>query len=421
MYRIEWIDQLKARRGQPREASRFAYISPVVWSLGLTSFLTDISSEMVNSILPVYLVLHLRLSPMQYGAIDGVYNGFAIVLMSLFAGWLADRSSRQKEVAAAGYGLSAVCKLLLLAAGGAWGWIMLVTGLDRLGKGIRSAPRDALISLNTDRAHLASAFGVHRAMDAAGALIGPLLAFFLLAQLPGAFDVLWIISFVFACLGAAALWLFVPRSDRGAKSPLPIEAPLARKVAVPILSSPKFVALLGCATLLAVATISDGFVYLLLQAKGGTNAGFVPLFYVMTAGAYMLFSIPAGRLADRIGRIPVLVSGYFILMLVYAVLLYAPGHSVAVLVGCLLLFGLYYAATEGVLVALASTILPPERRTVGIAFLATGIGLGKMISSVLFGWFWQVGGETRSILIFTVALLVAGTVTVIWLRRCRFE
>ena len=421
MYRLEWIDQLKARRGQPRAAGGFAHISPVVWSLGLTSLLTDISSEMVNSILPVYLVLHLRLSPMQYGAIDGVYNGFAIVLMSLLAGWLADRAKRQKEVAAAGYGLSAVCKLLLLAAGGAWGWIMIVTGFDRLGKGIRSAPRDSLISLNTDRAWLASAFGVHRAMDAAGALIGPLLAFFLLAQLPGAFDVLWIISFVFACLGVAALWLFVPDSKKTTSVDASAPLPIAARSAASVFSTPKFAALLGCASLLAIVTISDGFIYLLLQQKGGTNAGFIPLFYVMTAGAYMLFSIPVGRLADRIGRVPVLVTGYLMLVLVYAVLLYAPGQSTPVLVGCLILFGLYYAATEGVLVALASTILPAERRTVGIAFLATGIGFGKMISSVLFGWLWQFGGETRSVLIFTVGLVLSGAITFVWLRRCRFD
>ncbi len=421
MYRFDLIDRLMARRGEPAEPGRFAHISPVVWSLGLTSFLTDISSEMVNSILPVYLVLHLRLSPMQYGAIDGIYNGFAIVLMSLFAGWLADRTHRQKEVAAAGYGLSAVCKLLLLAAGGAWGWIMLVTGLDRLGKGLRSAPRDALISLNTQRAYLASAFGVHRAMDAAGALIGPLLAFFLLAQLPGAFDVLWIISFVFAGLGLAALWLFVPRSRPEADSVGAPEVPVTRSTVAPVFATPRFMSLCTCATLLAAVTISDGFIYLLLQAKGGTNAGFVPLFYVMTAGAYMLFSIPVGRVADRIGRVPVLVAGYLMLAAVYAILLYAPASNMSALIGCLALFGLYYAGTEGVLVALASSILPPERRTVGIAFLATGIGLGKMISSVLFGWLWQSSGETNSILIFTVGLVLSGAITVGWLRRSHFE
>src|SRR5262249_31700687 len=185
-------------------------VSPVVWKLGWTSFLTDISSEMVNSVLPVYLVLHLHLSPLQYGAIDGVYNGLAAVLVSLAAGLLADRSKRHKEVALTGYGLSAVCKLALLLAGGVWGWLIAITGIDRIGKGIRTAPRDAIISLNTAPNLMASAFAVHRALDAGGSLLGPLIAFILLAQLPGAFDVLWITSFLFAILGVAALWLYVP-------------------------------------------------------------------------------------------------------------------------------------------------------------------------------------------------------------------
>src|SRR5215510_5280245 len=158
MYRLEWIEKLRST-GLPSTA-QVARVSPVVWKLGLTSFLTDISSEMVNSALPIYLVLHLHLSPLQYGAIDGVYNGLAVVLVSLAAGAIADRTRRHKQVALTGYGLSALCKLLLLAAGGAWGALVAILGLDRLGKGIRTAPRDALISLSTSPSLMASAFAV---------------------------------------------------------------------------------------------------------------------------------------------------------------------------------------------------------------------------------------------------------------------
>jgi len=207
MYRFDWFERRKHRAKAPPSAGQIANVSPVIWRLGMTSFFTDISSEMVYSVLPVYLVLHLHLSPMQYGAIDGVYNGLAVVLVSLTAGWMADRSRRHKEVALTGYGLSAICKLFLLAAGGVWSWLIVVVGLDRIGKGIRSAPRDALISLNTPPHLMASAFAIHRALDAGGALLGPIIAFVLLAQLPGAFDVLWMTSFLFAILGVAALWL----------------------------------------------------------------------------------------------------------------------------------------------------------------------------------------------------------------------
>jgi MFS family permease len=420
MYRLEWIDLLKARQRQPREAGRASNISPVVWSLGLTSMLTDISSEMVNSVLPVYLVLHLRLSPLQYGVIDGLYNGFAVLLVGLLAGWLADRAHRQKEVAAAGYGLSAACKLLLLTAAGAWSGILLAVGLDRVGKGIRTAPRDALISLSTPATYLATAFGVHRAMDAAGALIGPLVAFLLLARLPAAYDVLWIVSFIFGCLGVAALWLLVPSAKT---SPTESQSvlPSPPRLRASWLSDRRFLALAAAASLLALATISDGFIYLLLQRKGSTSTGLVPLFYVMTAGAYMLFAVPVGRLADRIGRIPVLISGYLVLLLLYAVVLYAPSGQTSVLVGCLALLGLYYAATEGVLVTLASAVLPPERRTLGIALLGTGIGASKLVSSVAFGWLWQAQDERISVVVFAAALFLFSASAVILLRRSGIE
>src|SRR5262247_2760208 len=211
MYPLDWVPRRKLGTiGQP-ETAQLRRVSPVVWALGLTSLLTDISSEIVNSVLPVYLVLHLHLSPLQYGAIDGVYNGLAVVLVSLATGVIADRARRHKQVALAGYGLSAFCKLLLLAAGGAWGYLVAIVGLDRIGKGIRTAPRDALISLSTPPKLMATAFAVHRALDAGGALLGPIVAFALLAQLPGAFDVLWLTSFLVAILGVASLWLFVPR------------------------------------------------------------------------------------------------------------------------------------------------------------------------------------------------------------------
>src|SRR5690349_15740483 len=259
MYPLEWIERLKLGKGAAGAGSMA--ISPVVLSLGLTSLLTDISSEMVNSLLPAYVVLHLHLSPLQFGVIDGLYNGFAIALLSLMAGYIADRSARQKEVAVVGYALSGACKLLLLAVGTTYAWILLVVGVDRLGKGIRAAPRDALISLNTPAASYASAFSVHRAMDACGSLLGPIVAFALLAALPGAFDAVWITSFAFAVLGVAALWLFVPKSAPMVAHGLAAALPWAG------LRSRRFIALAACGGLLAMSSISDGFIYLLLQQK----------------------------------------------------------------------------------------------------------------------------------------------------------
>jgi MFS family permease len=410
---LEWIERRKLKAPEIDDANQIGKVSPVVWKLGWTSFLTDISSEMVNSALPVYLVLHLHLSPLQYGAIDGVYNGFAVALVSLAAGLMADRLKRHKEVALAGYGLSSICKLAMLAAGGVWGWLIAIAGLDRLGKGIRTAPRDALISLNTPPNLMARAFAVHRALDAGGALLGPLIAFILLAQMPGGFDVLWVTSFLFAILGVAALWLYVPKpKEELFLQPFWGERSISRRSLSVLFSSPRFVALAGCGLFLAVGTANDGFIYLILLEKGGANSGFLPLYYVATAAFYALFSIPAGVCADRFGRGSIFLGGYAVLGMVYLLLFFMPAAGLPAQVGCLFLLGLYYAGTEGVLMAMASAAIPPDMRASGLAILATAIALGKAGSSLLFGWIWDAYGASSAIVTFgavlTTAMLAAG-------------
>jgi MFS family permease len=413
MYRFDWIEQLKLRAAPP-PSTGLAATSPVIFALGLTSFLTDVSSEMVNSLLPVYLFLHLKLTPFQYGAIDGLYNGLSIALVGLAAGVVADRWQRQKEVALAGYGLSAACKLLLIAAGTVWSSIAAVVAIDRIGKGIRTSARDALISFNASPTAFATAFGVHRAMDSAGALLGPVVAFMLLAEVQNDFASIWSVSFVIACLGVAALWLFVPARDPGRTT----AARAAAATPQPWIE-PRFVALTACATLLALVTVSDAFLYLLLQEKSGTGAGYVPLFYVATAAAYMAFSVPVGRIADRFGRRRVLLGGYVVLGGVYAIVASAANVGWPTQLVCLALLGLYYAATEGILVALASAIVPPGRRASGIAALVSCIGLGKLASSVVFGWMWQTFGTTSVIVAFAAGLTVAVPVAAVWLKGQR--
>lgn len=410
MYRFEWFEQMKLGQGAARvDGATAARVSPVVWGLGFTSLLTDVSAEMVNSTLPVYLVLHLRLNPAQYGLIDGIYNGFAVALLAVFAGWLADRHARQKELALVGYGLSALCKLALLAASG-WAALLWIVGLDRAGKGLRTAPRDALISLNTPAGQYAGAFAVHRALDACGSLLGPIVAFVLLAQLPGAFDALWFTSFVIGLLGLAVLWIFVPRPTRAlaaAQAVAPAPHASTATAAPGRWITRRFLVLTGCGALLALATISDGFIYLLLQRRHPAAVGWFPLFYVATAAAYMLLSVPAGRLADRMGRGRIFLLGYGVLALLYAVLLGTSELGVPALLACLVLLGLFNAGTEGVLMAMASAEVPAARRTTGLALVATAIGLAKLLSSVIFGWLWQGQGATVAVGVFIAAMALA--------------
>lgn len=418
MYAIDWASLLTRSNRGPSAASqaaddgtgsstrarRFPRVSGTVWALGVTSFFTDISSEMVASVLPVYLVLHLGLSPLAFGVIDGVYQG-AAALVRVAAGVLADRWRRHKEIAATGYALSAACRVLILAAGTAWSTIAAVVALDRLGKGIRTAPRDALISQRTPAQSLATAFGVHRAMDAAGAMFGPILAFILLAMVPGGFDLLFVASFSIAVVGLAAILLFVPSSldvDLRVSQPA-----ISLRSATRLLAEPRFRALVIGGFLLGLATISDSFIFLVLQRKLGLGATAFPLLYVGTSLFTSMFSVPCGRLADRAGRRPVLLCGYGLLACVYALLVGFPTGTFMMAALIIGLLGAYYAATEGVLMAMAAAVLPSSHSGSGLAVLATATNISRLVASVAFGWLWTVAGLEPATGISLAALLAA--------------
>jgi MFS family permease len=370
-------------------------ISRNVWFLGLTSLFTDISSEMVASILPAYLVLQLGLSPMVFGTIDGLYQGIGS-LVRWIGGAAADRSRRHKEFAAAGYALSALTRLPLLLVGNAWAAIIALVALDRIGKGFRTAPRDALISLSTRQEQLGTAFGVHRAMDAFGALLGPMVAFAILAASPRAFDLVFVVSFSVAIVGIACIALFVENV------PIPAVSHEQRSFAAPFKQA-AFTRTVAIACVLAVATISDAFVYLLLQRTANFGAQYFPLLAAGTAVAYVALAIPAGWAADRVGRPVVFVAGHAALLGVYA-LLFLSGAGVATTVACVLLLGSYYAMTDGVLAAAASAILPPQIRGNGLALLATGVSVSRLTASVLFGWIWSRYGTAAAVTAFAIAL-----------------
>lgn len=379
---------------------RWSGVGPNVFFLGLTSFLTDISSEMVASILPIYMVFALRLTPLQFGFIDGLYQG-AAAFARLGGGLLADRWRRNREVAATGYGLSAVCKLGLLAVGNAWGLLAGVIALDRIGKGIRTAPRDALISLSSAPTRLGLAFGVHRAFDTAGALLGPLAAFAILATLPHGYDVIFVASFFIAVAGLAALLIFVrnvPATGESATAPRPSFAE-----AFGLLRLRPFRAIVLCGAALGLVTVADSFFYLVLQRRASMPMSSFPLLYVATALTYLLLAIPAGRLGDRVGRGRVFVFGHVLLGCACASLL-MPGSGLVNGLIALALLGAYYACTDGVLMAAASTFLPERLRASGLAILTTATGLARLFASVMFGAVWDGWGIEAALGLFAAGL-----------------
>jgi MFS family permease len=406
MYQIENSGQvIKSRKSLTFARLR---VSRVVLFLGLTSFFTDISSEMITTILPIYLIFSLHLAPIEFGIIDGLYQG-AAALVRIASGILSDRWQRYKEIAIAGYSLSAICKLGFLILGSAWAWIAGIILVDRIGKGIRTSPRDALISLNSPHDELAAAFGVHRALDTAGAMLGPLVAFGLLALTPGAFDTVFVVSFCIALIGLGVLTLFVDQQP--AKQRASHHSSVSLRTAMSLLNDNSFRALVLIGGLLGLTTISDSFVYLSIQQRLDLNVGFFPLLYVITALVYMLLAVPAGWLADRIGRGRVFVGGYALLLAVYTLLL-LPSIGWFELGAYLFLFGAYYSATDGVLMAFASARLPQHLRASGLSLLTTVTSLARLLASVLFGLFWTLWGVETTVRAFLGLLLVALVIAV---------
>jgi MFS family permease len=375
--------------------------------LGMVSLLTDVSAEMVATVLPLYLVFTVGVSPLVLGTIDGTYRG-ASALVQVGSGFVSDRWHRHKDVAGTGYGLSAISKVGLVLAGGAVGPIGALVAIDRVGKGIRTAPRDALISLSSAKDELATSFGVHRAMDSVGAMLGPLVAFGILLAAPARFDAVFVVSTLFAFLGLAVMVLTVkawpnraPRADSERPSP---------KAALGLLGDRRFWPLLAAAGALAIVSVSDAMLYVALQRRIDFEPAVFPLLYVMTAVFFMSLAIPVGQLADRIGRVPVLIAGHALLLPIYLALL-APSLGVMALIGCLLALGAYYAATEGVTTALAGALLPEELQASGIGILTTVVSLGQLASSVLFGALWVAVGLKTALLVFGIALVAALLVT----------
>jgi len=383
-------------------------LSPVILWLGIVSMATDISSESVAAILPLYVTGFLGLSTIAFGFIDGLNQG-ASAIVRIAAGWASDRTGHPKRVAVAGYGLSMLARIGLLFAGGFVSLIGIIAG-DRIGKGIRTAPRDALISAVAQPQYLARSFGVHRMLDNIGAATGPLLAFLILLLIPNGFSTVFVVSLAFAVIGVAALVLVVP----DVTTPRAVKHPKRARPAFTWsqLKDPGLTRLLVTAGLLALLTVGDGFIYLVLQARDSFAVQWFPLLYVGTNVVYLALAVPLGRLADRWGRVRVFLGGHLALLACY-LLAAAPFGGLGATVTCLVLLGLFYAATDGVLAALASRLVSPEKVATGIGAAQTVVALCRMAASAGFGILWFAIGAAPAMLVAAVALAAALVATAV--------
>jgi MFS family permease len=341
------------------------------------------------------------------GLTDGIYQGAAVVV-SLLSGVLSDRSRRPKQIAATGYALSAVSRLGLLTAV-RWPAISAVVMADRIGKGIRTAPRDAMIAASSRAEEMATSFGVHRALDTAGSMIGPLLAVLILSLAPERYDAIFIVSLCVGVISVAVISALVQdptRVETPSGTAQSSEPAITRAMVVGLLRQRDFRVLLIVGSGLALVTIGDSLLYLALQRGVKMQPGMFPMLYVVTAFGFMVFAIPAGRIADRVGHRTMFLAGYVLLAVVYGVLL-LPHPTYVVAFVALMMLGCYYAATDGVLMAMASRLLPANLRATGLAMLSTATGLARLAASALYGLAWSRYGATRALLVFGVGLVVA--------------
>jgi MFS family permease len=389
-------------------------VSSVVIALGIVSMLTDVSSESVSAILPLYITGVLGLSTIAYGFIDGLYQGVSAVVR-IAGGWAADRGDQPKWIAFFGYGVSAIARIGLLFATG-FSTLITIVAIDRLGKGVRTAPRDALIAASSRPENLGRSFGVHRMLDTVGAAIGPLLAFVILLLIPDGYSTIFVVSLAFAVLGVVILGLVVPNSrPRAARAATLGTGAAPSPFRWRNLTDPRLRRLLLTAGLLGILTIGDGFIYLVLQSRDAFAATWFPLLYVGTNLAFLLLAIPLGRLADRFGLARIFVLGHLALLAAYLCAA-IPVTGAWLTIACLVLLGAFYASTDGILAALAAESTPEASRASGIAAAQTVVALARLVASTGFGLLWFAVGRESAMVAISAALLVVIPVVAILLR-----
>lgn len=361
----------------------FAGVGRNVAALGLVSLLTDVGSEMIYPLLPVFLTVTLGLGTAAVGLIEGVAESTASFLR-LVSGWLSDRLGRRKALVVCGYGVSALTRPLLALSGAGW-QVLLLRFADRLGKGVRGAPRDALIAAVTAEADRGKAYGFHRAMDHLGAAIGPLLAAGLLGAFALDYRTLFLLASIPGFLAVATVIVAVreappPQDPPRAVADAPGRARLDRRV----------LSLLGCIVLFTLGNSSDAF--LLLRARElGLRVELLPILWFVLHVVKSLASMPAGAWSDRIGRPRVILAGWLLYALTYAGMAMASAgwHVWALFV----VYGAYFALTEGVERALVADLAPPEARGTAFGAYYLAIGIAALPASLLTGFLWQAWGS----------------------------
>lgn len=373
----------------PVTTSKLSQIPRGVWALGLVSMFMDLSSEMIHALLPVYLVTVLGTSTLTVGFIEGVAEATANIT-KIFSGALSDWLGRRKLLAAIGYGLAAFTKPVFPLANTV-GWLVAARFVDRIGKGIRGAPRDALVADIAPAELRGASFGLRQSLDTVGAFLGPLAAIALMALTSDNFRLVFWVAVVPAFIAFALITFGVEEPVRHAaeRARPRLHWTDARRIGVP------FWSVVGVATVLTLARFSEAFLVLRAQSVGMAIM-WVPLVMVVMNVVYALAAYPAGALSDRIGRGGVLILG--VSFLIVADLVLAFGNGVAFVMPGVVFWGLHMGFSQGLLATLVADTVPADLRGTAFGLFNLAGGIAMLVASVVAGALWDAYGPGATFL-----------------------
>ncbi|OCX15663.1 MFS transporter [Stutzerimonas xanthomarina] len=370
-----------------------------IWALGFVSMLMDISSEMIHALLPIYMVTVLGASVLSVGIIEGIAQATASIA-KVFSGALSDRLGKRKLLTALGYGLAALTKPIFPLAS-TLDWLVGARFVDRIGKGIRSAPRDALIADITPAPLRGAAFGLRQALDTAGAFLGPLLAIGLMWLTASHFQTVFWIAVIPAFLSIGVLLLFVQEPNRPDSTPR-TRTPLSRRELARLSSTYWWI--IGIGSIFTLARFSEAFLILRAQSIGLAPM-WAPAVLVVMALAFSFSAYPAGALSDRVSRVTVLSVGLALLLAADLTLAFVPGLE-GLIVG-VVLWGLHMGFTQGLFAALIADNAPAELRGTAFGMFHLLTGLALLLASIVAGALWDLVGYQGTFL--TGAIFAAAT------------
>jgi MFS family permease len=345
---------------------------------GLVSFFMDLSSEMVYPLVPLFLANVLGADKAVIGLIEGIAESTASIL-KVFSGWFSDRIGSRKWLMAAGYGL-AVLSRPIMAMSVSWREVLASRFVDRLGKGVRTAPRDAILAESTETAYLARAFSLHRSMDTLGAVVGPLTAFFILGLFQNNYRLVFWMSIIPGIIAVLLIIFFI--TEKGKERTLAAERP---RLTLRHFNW-RFRIFIVIAAIFALGNSSDAFLILKAQ-QTGIQPTLIPIVYLTFNLLYALSAIPAGMAADRFGKRRIILLGFILFSLVYYG--FAVTEDSRGIWGLFVLYGIFMGLTEGIQKAYLATIIPPDFKATAFGVYNTVVGLATLPASIIGGWLWD--------------------------------